>query len=167
MTHYRIHEADLVIGPDWQDQSLQVFKLPAPPGGKEASFVVSRDLTRGAAKDFDAYIIEQRAKLKDKLPGFKLIKDQDIHHYQHDGAWFEYTWRNGASELFIRQVFYDRNPQVLIFTLTCSPTDAAHFDLAWRSTMHGTVLQPLPSAPAQEAPPPFPPPESIVNKGAP
>ena len=162
MTPYRINEADLLTGPDWEDQSLQVFKLPAAPGGKEASFVVSRDLSRKNYDNFLAYIDKQKGQLKEKLPSFKQVKDEKIQYQDHEGAWFEYTWKSGENDLYIRQVFYDRNPHVLIFTLTCSPNDNVHFNETWRSTMSKTVLQPKVQ---QAASTPFPPPESIVKKG--
>lgn len=162
MIPYRINEAQLTIGPDWEDQSLQVFKLPSAPGGKEASFVVSRDLSRKNYSDFDAYVFKQRAQLKEKLPDFKLLKDEKIQYQEHEGAWFEYTWRSGENQLYIRQVFYDRVPMTLIFTLTCAPSDNAHFDETWRSTMSATVLEPKLQVTKSE---PFPPPEAIVKKG--
>jgi hypothetical protein len=163
MTPYRINEADLQIGPDWQDQSLQVFKLPSAPAGKEASFVVSRDLSRKNYADFAAYVAKQREQLTEKLPGFKLNKDESIQYQDHDGAWLEYTWRSGENELLIRQVFYDRQNLTLIFTLTAAPSDSAHFDETWRRTMSATVLQPKPLAPVSA---PFPPPEAIVKKAS-
>lgn len=161
MIPYRINEAQLSIAPEWEDQSLQVFKLPAAPGGKPASFVVSRDLSRKNHPDFSAYIDQQRSQLKEKLPEFKLLKDEKIQYQNHAGVWWEYTWTNGEHPLYIRQVFYDRPPLALIFTMSASPEDNAHFEQTWRRTMSATVLEPLTPL-AQEAP--FPPPESLLQE---
>ncbi|RCI70252.1 DUF1795 domain-containing protein, partial [Pseudomonas aeruginosa] len=49
MTLYRLHEADLEIPDAWQDQSINIFKLPASGPAREASFVISRDASQGDA----------------------------------------------------------------------------------------------------------------------
>lgn len=43
MPLYRLQEADLDIPDRWQDQSINIFKLPAVGTAREASFVISRD----------------------------------------------------------------------------------------------------------------------------
>jgi|GEM_PF-333165 len=162
MIPYQINEAQLQIGEDWEDQSLQVFKLPSAPAGKPASFVVSRDLSRKDHESFSAYVLKQKEQLNAKLPSLKLLKEENIHYQDHEGAWLEYSWSNGESELYIRQVFYDRFPLSLIFTLSCISADSQYFAETWRRTMSATVLAPKVQL-AESAP--FPPPEAIVRKG--
>lgn len=71
MTSYRIQEADLEIPDTWQDQSINIFKLPAVGPAKEASFVISRDTTQGDAP-FAEYVDRQLKSAEQQLPGFKI-----------------------------------------------------------------------------------------------
>jgi len=152
---YRIHEADLNIPEAWEDRSLTIFRLPGATGAKDASFVITRDPTRGKL-DFPAYIATQIEECKAKLPGFVLHKNESFKFQDHSGAWLEYGWKNGNVPTLIRQVFYDRGQGALIFTLTLAPDDVAYFDPIWRGVMSNMTLQPLPRA-IDDAPP-FPPP---------
>lgn len=158
MTTYEIDEAQLTISPEWHDQSLNVFKLPAAPNGKEASFVVSRDIQRKAFETYDAYIEHQRKQLKDKLPGYKSFKDELINYQEHDGLWLEYTWSNNGSAMYVWQVFYDRKQLALICTMTCAQSDKDHFETTWRKTMGAMKLKGIKE---EDLPEPFPPQESI------
>jgi len=45
MARYRLQEAEFVIPDNWTDQTLNIFKLPAVGEAKEASFLISRDVT--------------------------------------------------------------------------------------------------------------------------
>ena len=40
MPDFRINEARFDVPDSWIDQSIVAFRLPPPPGGAEASFVV-------------------------------------------------------------------------------------------------------------------------------
>jgi len=165
MKTYEIDEAQLLISPEWHDQSLNVFKLPAAPNGKEASFVVSRDITRKTNESFADYVAQQRKQLSSKLPGFKSLKDELICYQDHDGLWLEYTWSNNGNQMHIWQVFYDRQQLVLICTMTSAQSDKDHFETVWRKTMGAMKLH---AVKAEEMPEPFPPREAIkaVDKGA-
>jgi hypothetical protein len=158
MTTYRIDEAELLVSPEWHDQSLNVFKLPAAPNGKEASFVVSRDIQRKTFKTFDAYVEQQRTQLSGKLPGFKSLKDELINFQDHDGLWLEYIWSNNGSVMHMWQVFYDRKNLALICTMTSSQSDKDHFESVWRKTMGAMQLNPLKP---EDLPEPFPPQAAI------
>jgi hypothetical protein len=158
MTTYEIDEAQLQISPEWHDQSINVFKLPSAPNGKEASFVVSRDIQRKAFETFEAYVEQQRKQLSGKLPAFKLQKDELINFQDHDGLWLEYTWSNNGNPMHIWQVFYDRKHLALICTMTSAQADKDHFESAWRKTMGAMILRPVK---AEEVPEPFPPQQAI------
>jgi hypothetical protein len=68
----RFQDADFEIPDTWQDQSINIFKLPAVGGVKEASFVISRDPSQGDAV-FADYVARQLENAEGQLPGFKLI----------------------------------------------------------------------------------------------
>lgn len=147
MGEYRIQEADFAVPDGWHDQSLNVFKIPSAEGRRDASFVITRDPSRGAGP-FDAYVSKQEAQCRASLPGFKLRHSEHFTFSDRPAAWMEFTWTSQGSELLLRQVYIDRGPTALICTLTAHPDDIAHIDPVWRSVMASMHLRPLPEAPA-------------------
>jgi len=137
VTLYRIQEADLDIPDAWQDQSINIFKLPAVGGAKEASFVISRDATQGDAT-FVEYVDRQVKSAEQQLPDFKLIRRWDMVLHDHAATLLDYTWQREGRELMLRQVFIERKPAVLITTLTTTPNDLVHHETAWKMVM-GTL----------------------------
>jgi hypothetical protein len=68
---YRMHEAELLMPVAWQDQSMQLFRIPSGAGGGDASFIVTRDYDAGGTPA-NVYASEQVKALKQKFQGFKL-----------------------------------------------------------------------------------------------
>jgi hypothetical protein len=134
VTLYRIQEADLEIPDAWQDQSINIFKLPAVGGAKEASFVISRDATQGDAAFVD-YVDRQVKSADQQLPNFKLVQRWDMVLHGHAATLLDYTWQRDGRELMLRQVFIERKPAVLITTLTTTPNDLVHHETAWKMVM--------------------------------
>jgi hypothetical protein len=161
MIPYRIDEAELTISPEWHDQSLNVFKLPAAPNGKEASLVISRDIQRKSFDSFAKYADQQRKQLTEKLPGFKSLRDENIRYQEHDGLWLEYLWSNNGNTMHMWQVFYDRTQAALICTMTANEHDREHFETVWRKTMSAMKLNPVQP---EDVPEPFPPPDSFLTQ---
>lgn len=143
MPLYRLQEADLDIPAAWQDQSINIFKLPAVGSAKEASFVISRDRSQGDAL-FADYIAAQLASAEQQLPGFKLIKQWDFVLQARAATLLDYSWQREGRELMLRQVFIELKPAVLITTLTTTVNDLSHHEPAWKLAMQS--LMPLPSA---------------------
>lgn len=141
MTLYRLHEADLDIPDSWQDQSINIFKLPAVGGAKEASFVISRDPSRGDTP-FNDYVEQQLASAEQQLPGFKMIKRWDFILHEHAAVLLDYTWQREGRELMLRQVFIDRQPVGLITTLTTTSGDLVFHEPAWKAAMHSFKVLP-------------------------
>jgi hypothetical protein len=141
VSHYRIQEADLDIPDAWQDQSINIFKLPATGSAKEASFVISRDPSQGDTP-FADYVSRQLQSAEQQLPGFKLVKRWDFILHGHAATLLDYTWQREGRDLMLRQVFVERKPAVLITTLTTTPDDIAHHDAAWKQAMQSLVPQP-------------------------
>lgn len=141
MTLYRLQEADLEIPDTWQDQSINIFKLPAVGGAQEASFVISRDPNQGDTSFVD-YIAKQLYSAEQQLPGFELIKRWDFVLHGHAAVLFDYSWKRDGRELMLRQVFVERKPAVLITTLTTTPADMVHHEPAWKQAM--ATLTPVP-----------------------
>ncbi|TBU92770.1 DcrB-related protein [Phytopseudomonas dryadis] len=142
MTQYRLQEADLDIPDSWHDQSINIFKLPATNGAREASFVISRDPSQGDVP-FADYVTRQLESAEKQLPGFRLVKRWDIVLHGHAATLLDYTWRREGQDLMLRQVFVERKPAVLITTLTTTPEDLVHHEPAWKMVMQ--TLKPLPS----------------------
>ena len=142
MIPYRIQEGDLPIPADWRDQTINVFKIPGTSGARDASFIISRDPDRGM-KSFDDYVAQQLKHCGTNLPRFSLKKNERLAYQDCRGAWLEYTWQQDKVELYLRQVFYDRGPQILICTLTTTADDLPAHDPAWRKVMVGMKLLPL------------------------
>ncbi|UVM50332.1 DcrB-related protein [Pseudomonas sp. B21-015] len=140
MTSYRIQEADLDIPDTWQDQSINIFKLPAVGKAKEASFVISRDATQGDST-FAEYVDRQLKSAEQQLPSFKLVQRWDMVLHGHTATLLDYTWQREGRELMLRQVFIERKPSVLITTLTTTPSDLAHHEQAWKRVMHSLKPQ--------------------------
>jgi hypothetical protein len=141
MPLYRIQEADLDIPDAWQDQSINIFKLPAVGSAKEASFVISRDAGQGDAS-FADYVAKQLQSAEQQLPGFKLIKRWDFVLNGHTATLLDYTWQREGRELMLRQVFVERKPAVLITTLTTTPADMVHHEPAWKQAMQTLTPRP-------------------------
>ncbi|HCI3995686.1 TPA: DcrB-related protein [Pseudomonas aeruginosa] len=144
MTLYRLHEADLEIPDAWQDQSINIFKLPASGPAREASFVISRDASQGDAP-FADYVARQLESAEKQLPGFKLHKRWDINIHGHAAVLLDYQWQREGRDLMLRQVFIERRPAVLITTLTTTPADLPHHEPAWKQAMQTLVPRPTPS----------------------
>ncbi|SDS43877.1 hypothetical protein SAMN05216598_1596 [Pseudomonas asplenii] len=141
MTAYRLQEADLDIPETWQDQSLNIFKLPAVGGAREASFVISRDPSRGDTPFVD-YVEAQLKSAEQQLPGFSLIKRWDFVLSEHAAVLLDYSWQREGRELMLRQVFIDRKPVGLIATLTTTPNDLVYHEPAWKAALQTLKLQP-------------------------
>ena len=141
MSSYRIQEADFDLPDAWQDQSINIFKLPAVGGAQEASFVISRDASQGDAL-FADYVAAQLNSAEQQLPGFTLIKRWDFDMHGHAAVLLDYSWKRENRELMLRQVFIERKPAVLITTLTTTVHDLAHHEPAWKQVMQSLKPQP-------------------------
>ncbi len=141
LSSYRLQEADLNIPDSWQDQSINIFKLPAVGGAQEASFVISRDPSQGDAS-FSDYVARQLDSAEQQLPGFSLIKRWDFDMHGHAAVLLDYSWKREGRELMLRQVFIERKPAVLITTLTTTVNDMPHHEPAWKQAMQSLKPQP-------------------------
>jgi len=143
MTPYRIQEADLLIPSEWSDKSLNIFNIPRNNDAGEASFLITRD-THDKNKSFEDYLSLQLQQSKAQLPEFQLKKNERFNFQETQCGWFEYTWSNGTSVLYIRQVFYALGTKILVSTLTTTPKDVDYHDANWRKVMSSLKLLPLP-----------------------
>jgi hypothetical protein len=135
MALYRTNIASLNVPDTWKDQSISAFRLPAPPGGgADASFVVTRDDTKGV-KAFETYVAEQVEACRRSLPDFTLLKSDPVSVQGLAAAWIEFTWSKDGADLFLRQVYFDCGFFVTICTLTTTPRDLPYFDPAWHGVM--------------------------------
>lgn len=135
MTSYRIQEAEISIPETWMDQSINIFKIPASQNAGEASFVISRDATKGD-DSFPDYVAKQIAMAEKKLPGFKLLQREDFDLRGHAASSILYQWNNNGLALILCQAFIEENP-VIILTLTTLSKDAKNYAAAWREVVRG------------------------------
>lgn len=136
---YCIQEGDLMIPPQWQDQTLNVFRIPATDHGQAASFVIGRDANKGE-RTLQEYVQAQHRQCAEQMEGFALEKEEYFRTKGWDAAWVEYRWILEHRPLYLRQVFYDLHGAVLICTLTTTPQDMEHHEEAWRQVMSSLVL---------------------------
>lgn len=144
MIPYRLNEADIDIPAGWQDQSINIFKLPGAAGAGDASFVVSRDPSQDDLP-FADYIERQLKQAEQQLPGFKLLLRGDFVLHGHAASRLDYSWQREGRDLLLRQVFVERKPAVLITTLTTTPNDIKHHEKAWKEVMQ-TLIPVAPAA---------------------
>lgn len=134
MPDYRLNEIRFDVPDHWTDQSITAFRLPAPAGGAEASFVVTRDTGKGA-KPFSVYIDEQVAACTKSLPGLVPIRSDPLSVEGRQAWWLEFTWDKDDQPLQLRQIFFDCGYHALICTLTSTPRDLGFHDPAWHELM--------------------------------
>lgn len=144
MMPYRIQEADLDIPEDWNDQTLNLFKLPAVGEAKEASFVISRDAL-GGHDSFPDYVASQLTSAEQQLPGFKLLQTWDFELHGFSAVLADYVWQREGHELMLRQVFVLHGDNVLITSLTTTFEDLPYHEPAWKKTMHSLTMRPVPT----------------------
>lgn len=139
MPRYRTNILSFDVPDHWTDQSITAFRLPAPPGGGDGSFVVTRDDGKGVS-DFGAYVAKQIDQCRRGLPEFKLIRSDPVTVQDKTAQLVEFTWAKDQSVLQLRQVFVDGGFFATICTLTASPRDLGYFDASWRSLMASMVF---------------------------
>jgi hypothetical protein len=147
MPAYRTSIATLDVPSDWRDQSIVAFRLPPAPGGSDASFVMTRDMDKGATP-FDDYVEKQVATVARSLPDYVELKRDRFTVHDREAAWLEFRWTNERTTMQLRQVYFDCGPFATIFTLTATPGDIDHHDVEWRRVMSSVAFDPPPSAPA-------------------
>jgi hypothetical protein len=134
MIPYRIQEADLSIPDTWSDQSINIFKVPATEISREASFVISRDASRGETP-FKDYVTRQLDEAKKQLPEYSFLSREDFELRGHAASSIRYRWNSNGCDLVLCQVFIEREPAVVILTLTTTPEDAANHAAVWKEVI--------------------------------
>ncbi len=147
MPAYRTSIATLDIPPGWRDQSIVAFRLPAAPGGNDASFVMTRDADKGTTP-FADYFAKQADTVARSLPDYAEVKRDLFNAHDRDTAWLEFRWTNERTTMQLRQVYFDCGLFATIFTLTATPDDIGYHDPAWRRVMADIVFDPAPPVPA-------------------
>jgi hypothetical protein len=139
MALYRTNAVSFDVPESWQDQSITAFRIPAAPGGSDASFVVTRDEGKGL-KDFQIYIGGQIELCRRNLSDFALLKAEHLMVHDRAAAWVEFTWSKDTTIMQLRQIFFDCEFHAIICTLTCRPRDLAFFEQPWQGLMSSLVF---------------------------
>ncbi len=147
MPAYRTDVATLDIPASWQDQSIIAFRLPAASGGVDASFVITKDASKGVTP-FEAYLDKQIDNCRRSLPGYTEVKRERFEANDRDCAWLEFDWNNDSTPIRIRQIYFDCGFFVTICTLTAAPGEIAYHEAEWRRAMASLTFDAPAPAPA-------------------
>ncbi len=142
MQNYQINEGHFDLPSQWQDQSLNIFRIPATEQAQEASLIISREAAL-VSQRFDDFVHQQLHHCEQQLPGFKLLQRQ-ICVEPFSYAWVDYTWQGQekqARTVLMRQIFFESKPCHLIVSLTTTPEDAPHHEAAWRAMIRSVQLK--------------------------
>lgn len=136
---YQINEAELLIPSDWQDNSLNVFRIPANSQAGEASLVFSRDASQGQA-GFAAFVMKQLQQCEAQLAGFKLLR-HNVYAEPVSYAWVDYQWQVAQRVIMLRQIFLEGKAGNLIVTLTTTPQDVAGHEAVWLEVIRSIKMR--------------------------
>ena len=125
----------------WQDQSINVFKVPADDEAAGGSLVVSRDHA-AAGKPFAEYVQTQAETATRQLPHLEWLNREDSTVGGQPASTLEFNWEREGTAFYLRQLLVKRAGYVLIFTLTASPDDRAHYLPTWDALVASLALRP-------------------------
>ena len=94
MRSYRTDVATLDVPATWQDKSITAFRLPAAPGLGDASFVITKDASKGVTP-FAAYVDKQVETCRRSLADYREIKRDAFEAAGRNAAWLEFEWDQG------------------------------------------------------------------------
>lgn len=129
-----MHEAELRVPLNWQDQSMQLFRVPSESGGGDSSFIVTRDYD-GAAKLAKDYADEQLIVLKQKFRGFKLLAKADLAIDRSAAVVIDYEWESNSVILRQRQAYVPAAESMLTLTLTAKAVSFDSLEWAWQTVL--------------------------------
>jgi hypothetical protein len=139
-----MHEAELRVPTSWQDQSMQVFRVPDDRGGSDASFIVTRDY-EGVRKSVATYADEQISTLKQKFPGFKLLGTRESTFDGVAGMIIDYEWTSNGVVLRQRQAYVPTTASMLALTLTGRTINFDSLESAWQTVLSSLRLHSEPA----------------------
>jgi hypothetical protein len=147
MSPYRTSVAVFDVPDHWHDQSIVAFRLPpAPGGGGDASFVMTKDPGKGVTP-FATYFSKQAENIRRSLPGYHELKCELFHSNDRDAGWLEFQFQKDGRAMQLRQIFFDCGFVAAICTLTALPVDMAYHDGDWRRLMASLIFDsPAPAA---------------------
>jgi len=147
MSVYRTSVAVFDVPEHWHDQSIVAFRLPpAPSGGGEASFVLTKDPGKGVMP-FPAYFEKQADAVSRSLPGYHEVKRALFHANERDAGWLEFQFEKDGRTAHLRQIFFDGDFTAVICTLTATPADIAYHEDDWRRVMASLRFDPPAATP--------------------
>lgn len=139
-----MHEADLQVPASWQDQSMQLFRVPSETGGSDASFIVTRDYD-AVAKQAKVYADEQIAVLKQKFRGFKLLATHELMIGGAPAHVIDYEWESNSVILRQRQAYLAAVESMLTLTLTARTLNFDALEGAWQTLVTSFRLNRAPA----------------------
>jgi hypothetical protein len=131
MKAYRLHEADIQIPDNWQDNTINTFSLSSGKGSNVANLTITRDAVT-QSKDVQSYADQQLVEAAKKLKGYTLLERQAIQVNQQPAVEANYTWTTPERiEVQQRQVYVKHGTAFLIFTLTSRASDFKDYEATW------------------------------------
>jgi hypothetical protein len=141
---YRMHEAELRVPEAWQDQSMQLFRVPSATGGGDASFIVTRDYA-AVATPVKTYAEEQVVVLKQKFRGFKLLSTGELAIGGVAAQLIDYEWESNDVILRQRQAYLPAAESMLTLTLTARARGFDELEWAWQTVVSSLQLHKEPA----------------------
>ncbi len=137
---YYIHEANLSLPEECQDQSVNIFSFPANSDRGPASITIPRESFIG--RDHDAFADQKLAEAAQNLRGYRLHERRRVTIGGESAIEFEYTWSTPDGKN-VRQLQSTvvLGGQCIAFTLSTLPEDANSYHETWRSFLDSVVFR--------------------------
>jgi hypothetical protein len=141
MKTYRLHEADIQIPDNWQDNTINAFSLSSGKSGNVANLTITRDAVT-QSKDVQSYADQQLVEAAKKLKGYKLIDRRSTQINGQSSIEANFTWLTPERiEIQQRQVYVMRDKTFIIFTLTARANDFKDYENTWVTIVNSIRLR--------------------------
>lgn len=141
MKVYRTNEIDCHLPKDWQDNTINMFSLPAASNGNAASLVITRDLAPQSL-DISKYSDFQLVEAAKRLPNYRLIARNPIQVAGQQTLELSYLW-SAPDKTEVRQhqccIFIEQ--MALIFTVSVRIGEFEQYEPSWRAFLESVSLR--------------------------
>lgn len=119
MATFHATEFSLSLPEALKDKTINIFSL-TDEGPSALGVVISRDRALEGEK-LHAYAERQLTLLQQRLPLFRIVKNGDVTLDGQPALEVDYTWQNGADQMYQRQVFVHAPASgvMVLITATC------------------------------------------------
>jgi hypothetical protein len=130
MKRYRFNEGEISIPEAWEDQSIQMFRLPEGPDTKEASVVITRDYATPVENPLE-YASAQKDLFTKQFPGFKFLGQTETTIGDRTAVLVDYQWQANGMPLRQKQAYMKAQDCMIALTLSSRSEDFQKYEPAW------------------------------------